>query len=78
MKEGEDVGENSLCCALPSTETKREAQGHLGLGVVDSGGFGGPTVTPLRNRKGQRQLASLSRSREGEIAVLGSLVLAGG
>lgn len=63
VKEGEDIGENSLCCALPSTETKREAQRHLDLGVVDTDG---PTVIPLRNRKGQRQLASLSRSREKE------------
>lgn len=66
VKEGEDIGENSLCCALPSTETKREAQGHLDLGMVDTGGFGGPIVTPLRNRKGEIELASLSRSREKE------------
>lgn len=53
-----------LCFAF--NWNKERGSGHRDLGVVDTGGFGEPTVTLLRHRKGQRQLASLSRSREEE------------
>ena len=58
----------SLCCegaVLPSAEIERMAQGHLDLRGGGSGGCG-PIVTLLRSLKVQRQLATLSRSREEE------------
>lgn len=69
--EGEDIGENSMCCeraaTVASTKIEREVQGHLSLGGGESWGMWWTNGDPPEKSEGQIWLASLARSREKDI-----------